>query len=48
VDELEELASKYSITAMPTFICLKGSQKVGMMKGADPSGLRDFVNKYGT
>ena len=46
VDELEELSSKYSITAMPTFICLKGSKQVGMMKGADLNGLREFVNKY--
>jgi len=39
VDEVEEVAAKYKIEAMPTFLVLKNDQEVGRMMGADKGKL---------
>lgn len=33
VDKLEDIAHMYGVTAMPTFMCFKGGQKVQEKKG---------------
>ncbi|KAF8598392.1 thioredoxin-like protein [Ceratobasidium sp. AG-I] len=35
VDAVQEIAKKYSISAMPTFIYLKNGKQVDMVRGAD-------------
>jgi thioredoxin 1 len=43
VDEQRELAGKYGVSAMPTFVLFKKGVKVGEVKGADVRGLRGVV-----
>ena len=43
VDKCEELSAQFGITAMPTFICLKGGAVAATMKGANKPGLEKFV-----
>jgi len=43
VDKVQEIARRYQVSAMPTFICLKNGQKVAEMKGANPPGLTKMV-----
>lgn len=45
VDEAEEIAAKYGIEAMPTFLFFKNTQ-VDSFKGADIDKLKQFVGKY--
>ncbi|GAA5835141.1 hypothetical protein JCM9279_007209 [Rhodotorula babjevae] len=46
VDQVPAVAQRFSVTAMPTFIVLKGSIKVDEMKGANPAGLTQLFNKH--
>jgi len=46
VDAAFEVARVYSISAMPTFIFLKGSTKVDQLKGASKSGLETTLQKH--
>jgi thioredoxin 1 len=39
VDESEEVASKYSIESLPTFVFLKNGVEVKRIEGADPHRL---------
>jgi thioredoxin 1 len=43
VDEQRELAGKYGVTAMPTFLVFKGGKKVQEVRGADVRGLKGVV-----
>jgi thioredoxin 1 len=43
VDEQRELAGKYGVTAMPTFLVFKDGKKMGEIKGADVRGLKGVV-----
>jgi thioredoxin 1 len=43
VDEQRELAGKYGVTAMPTFLVFKDGKKVGEVKGADVRSLKGVV-----
>jgi thioredoxin 1 len=43
VDEQRELAAKYGVTAMPTFVLFKQGKKVGEVRGADVRGLNGVV-----
>jgi thioredoxin 1 len=43
VDEQRELAGKYGVSAMPTFLLFKEGKKVGEVRGADVKGLRGVV-----
>ncbi|KAI0049256.1 hypothetical protein FA95DRAFT_1571322 [Auriscalpium vulgare] len=50
VDAAQEVAGKYSVSAMPTFIFLKGSTKVDQVRGADRnaclSGIETALRKH--
>jgi len=46
VDAAFEVARVYSISAMPTFIFLKGSTKVDQLKGASKTGLETTLQKH--
>jgi len=46
VDEAQEVAQKYSVTAMPTFVFIKGSDVVHSIRGAQSSALISSVAKY--
>lgn len=46
VDENPETAAKYSVSAMPTFVFIKGGEVVDRMMGADPDRLREMIEDY--
>jgi len=46
VDAAEDVAAVYKITAMPTFIFLKGSNQVAQVKGADTALLASTLKKH--
>ncbi|KAL6304801.1 thioredoxin-like protein [Sparassis latifolia] len=46
VDAARDVASMYSIRAMPTFIFLKGSTKVDQVQGANKSGLEGALRRH--
>ncbi|KAF9566995.1 thioredoxin-domain-containing protein, partial [Agrocybe pediades] len=46
VDAASEVAQKYTVTAMPTFVFLKGSTKVDQVRGADKAGLTNTIKKH--
>jgi len=43
VEAMAEVLKTYEISAMPTFVAIKDSEKVGIMKGASLSGLQALV-----
>jgi thioredoxin 1 len=45
VDEVEELASEYNISCMPTFLFLKNGEKVEEFSGANEEKIKDLVEK---
>ncbi|KAF8225134.1 thioredoxin-domain-containing protein [Tricholoma matsutake] len=46
VDVATDVASRYSISAMPTFIFLKGNEKVDQVRGANRTALQDAVRRH--
>merc|ERR1712029_74154 len=46
VDENEDAAQEYSISAMPTFIFMKNNAKVADMMGANFDKLKELVEKH--
>ncbi|KAJ7597475.1 thioredoxin-like protein [Mycena floridula] len=48
VDAAKEVASFYGVSAMPTFIFLRGSTKIHQIRGANRRELEDSVRKYST
>jgi len=46
VDELEELASEYDISSLPTFLILKGGKKLDMIVGGNKEALEEMVAKH--
>eukprot|EP00095_Tigriopus_kingsejongensis_P009072 maker-scaffold742_size103727-snap-gene-0.15 protein:Tk09072 transcript:maker-scaffold742_size103727-snap-gene-0.15-mRNA-1 annotation:"Thioredoxin-2" len=46
VDEAEDVAAEYNVTAMPTFILIKNSEKVDDLMGANSDKLKELVNKH--
>lgn len=46
VDENEEAAQEYNVSAMPTFIFIKNSEKVADMMGANFDKLKELVNQH--
>ncbi|THH11922.1 hypothetical protein EW145_g363 [Phellinidium pouzarii] len=46
VDEAQEVAQRYRVTAMPTFVFLKNSSQVGSVRGADAVALKGAVERY--
>ncbi|KAK0446700.1 thioredoxin-domain-containing protein [Armillaria borealis] len=43
VDAQKAIASKYRISAMPTFIAIKAGKQVDSLQGADPRGLATMI-----
>ncbi|KAL5518751.1 TRX3 [Sanghuangporus vaninii] len=46
VDVGTDVARKYGIRAMPTFVFIRGGEKVHEIQGADPRRLTEAVNEY--
>ncbi|XP_059616348.1 thioredoxin-2 [Phlebotomus argentipes] len=46
VDECEELAIRYNISSMPTFVFIKNKQVVETFSGANNDKLASFFSKY--
>ena len=46
VDEAEEAAQEYNVSAMPTFIFIKNSAKVAELMGANIDKLKELVEKH--
>ena len=46
VDENQETAQACEVTAMPTFKVFKESKEVGMIRGADPAGLKALIQQH--
>eukprot|EP00762_Andalucia_godoyi_P008305 ANDGO_07339.mRNA.1 Thioredoxin-2 len=46
VDQCQDIAKRYSVSAMPTFIVLKHGSVVDTMKGANANGLASMVQKH--
>ncbi|KAG8984379.1 hypothetical protein FRB93_006617 [Tulasnella sp. JGI-2019a] len=46
VDECQDVARQYSITAMPSFVFIKSSSKVDVVRGADPRSLEATIKKH--
>jgi len=46
VDEAEDVAAEYNITAMPTFVFLKEGKKIDDLMGANADKLKDLVEKH--
>jgi thioredoxin 1 len=44
VDDNPETAAKYSVSAMPTFVFIKGGQVVDRLMGANPARLEEMIN----
>ena len=45
MDEVPEAAQELGVSAMPTFVFLKGGEEVGKVVGANLKGIRDVVEK---
>ncbi|EJD54424.1 thioredoxin-domain-containing protein [Auricularia subglabra TFB-10046 SS5] len=46
VDAHSDIAQQYGVSAMPTFIFLKGSTQVEMVRGADRRGIENALKKH--
>ncbi|KWU43554.1 thioredoxin-like protein 1-like protein [Rhodotorula sp. JG-1b] len=46
VDQVPAVAQKFNVSAMPTFVVLKGPAKVEEMRGANPAGLTALIAKH--
>merc|ERR1712037_141996 len=46
VDEAEDVAGEYNISAMPTFVFLKDGKKIDDLMGANADKLKELVNKH--
>ena len=46
VDEAEDVAAEYNISAMPTFVFLKDGKKIDDLMGANVDKLKELVNKH--
>ncbi|KAJ1500762.1 Thioredoxin-2 [Coelomomyces lativittatus] len=46
VDELQELATEYSITAMPTFILFKNESQLEVIVGSNVAKLEEAIKKH--
>ncbi|KAG6841769.1 hypothetical protein C0991_007098 [Blastosporella zonata] len=46
VDAAKDVALRYGVSAMPTFIFLKGQTKVDQVRGANKAGLEDALRRH--
>ena len=45
IEENEEIAQGYQVEALPTLICLKNKEKIGVMHGSKIENFKNFVSK---
>lgn len=48
VDKAQDVARKFGVSAMPTFIFLKNGAQVDSVRGANPQGLEAAIQKHST
>lgn len=46
VDENPETAAKYSVSAMPTFVFIKGGEVVDRLMGANAARLQELIQEH--
>jgi len=46
VDECEDIAAEYEITAMPTFVFIKHKQKIDAFSGANADKVKQYITKH--
>ena len=46
VDEAEDAAQEYNITAMPTFVFIKDGKKIDDLMGANSEKLKALINQH--
>jgi thioredoxin 1 len=46
VDDNPDTAAKYSVSAMPTFLFIKGGTVVDRLMGANPSRLQELIDQH--
>ncbi|CCH42368.1 Thioredoxin-3, mitochondrial [Wickerhamomyces ciferrii] len=46
VDESQDIAQEYGITAMPTFVLFKNGEPIGKIVGANPPVIRQAIEQY--
>lgn len=46
VDENPETAAKYSVSAMPTFLFIKGGEVVDRLMGANAPRLQELIEEH--
>ncbi|CEP22664.1 TRX1 [Cyberlindnera jadinii] len=46
VDQAQDIAMEYGITAMPTFVLFKDNDALGKIVGANPSALKKAIEEY--
>jgi thioredoxin 1 len=46
VDENPDTAAKYNVSAMPTFVFLKGGAVVDRLMGANPARLQELIDEH--
>ena len=48
VDECQETAAAYGISAMPTFVFLRNKTRLALLRGADKAGLEEKIKQFYT
>jgi thioredoxin 1 len=46
VDESPDTAAKYNVSAMPTFIFIKGGEVINRLMGANPTRLQELIEEH--
>ena len=46
VDENPDTAAEYNVSAMPTFVFIKGGEVVERLMGANPGRLQELIEEY--
>lgn len=46
VDESNDIAQEYGVTAMPTFVLFKDGEPIGKIVGANPQVLKQAIEQY--
>jgi thioredoxin 1 len=46
VDDNPDTAAKYNVSAMPTFVFIKGGEVVDRLMGANPARLQELIDEH--